>query len=73
VSVAHNCNPRYSGGRNQEDCSLKPIWANSSRNPISKKTHRKERAGGVARDIDPEFKSQYHKKIKIFTVEIIKI
>jgi hypothetical protein len=23
--VAHNCNPSYSGGRDQEDCSLKPV------------------------------------------------
>jgi hypothetical protein len=30
VPVAHACNPSYSGGRNQEDCSLKPAWANSS-------------------------------------------
>jgi hypothetical protein len=34
--VAHACNPSYSGGRDQEDCSLKPAWANSSRDPISK-------------------------------------
>jgi hypothetical protein len=35
--VAYACNPSYSGGRDQEDCSLKPGWANSSRDPISKK------------------------------------
>jgi hypothetical protein len=34
--VAHACNPSYSGGRNQEDLSLKPAWANSSQDPISK-------------------------------------
>jgi hypothetical protein len=24
--VAHACNPSFSGGRDQEDCSLKPVW-----------------------------------------------
>jgi hypothetical protein len=28
--VAHAYNPNYSGGRDQEDHSLKPAWANSS-------------------------------------------
>jgi hypothetical protein len=28
--VAHSCNPSYSGGRNQEDLSSKPAWANIS-------------------------------------------
>jgi hypothetical protein len=36
VLVAHACNPSYSGGRDQEDCSLKPAQGNSSRDPISK-------------------------------------
>jgi hypothetical protein len=35
--VAHACNPSYSGGRDQEDHSLKPSQANSLRDPISKK------------------------------------
>jgi hypothetical protein len=34
--VARACNPSYSGGRDQEDRSLKPVWENSSRDPISK-------------------------------------
>jgi hypothetical protein len=34
--VAHACNPSYSGGRDQEDQGLKPAWASSSRDPISK-------------------------------------
>jgi hypothetical protein len=34
--VADACNPSYSGGRNQEDHSWKPAWANSSQDPISK-------------------------------------
>jgi hypothetical protein len=35
--VTHACNPSYSGGRDQEDLGLKPAWANSSKDPISKK------------------------------------
>jgi hypothetical protein len=63
--VAHTCNPSYSGGRDQEDCSLKPAWANSSQDPISKKKKTfKKRAGGVAQGVGPEFKPQYHKKKK---------
>jgi hypothetical protein len=30
ASVAHVCNPSYSGGRDQEDCGLKTAQANSS-------------------------------------------
>jgi hypothetical protein len=37
ASEAHTCNPSYSGGRDQEDCSSKPVQENSSRDPISKK------------------------------------
>jgi hypothetical protein len=37
VPVAHSYNPSYSGGRDQEDCSLKPAWANSSARPYLKK------------------------------------
>jgi hypothetical protein len=40
--VAHTCNPRYSGGRDQEDHGLKPARANSSPDPILKKTHYKK-------------------------------
>jgi hypothetical protein len=36
---AHTCNPRYSGGRNEEKCSLKPAQANSFQDPILRKTH----------------------------------
>jgi hypothetical protein len=28
--LAHAYNPNYSGGRDQEDCSLRPAWANIS-------------------------------------------
>jgi hypothetical protein len=36
--LAHTCNPSYSGGRNQEDHGSKPAQANSSCDPISKKS-----------------------------------
>jgi hypothetical protein len=36
VLVAHNCNPSYSGSRDQEDHSLRPALANSWRDPILK-------------------------------------
>jgi hypothetical protein len=57
--VAHACNPSYSGGRDQENQVSKPAWANSLRDPISKKTHHNKRAGGVAQGVDLEFKPQY--------------
>jgi hypothetical protein len=34
--VAYACNPSYSGGRDQEDHGLKPIWANSSHDHLEK-------------------------------------
>jgi hypothetical protein len=37
ASVAHVCNPSYSGRRVQEDCSSNPVQANSSQDPTSKK------------------------------------
>jgi hypothetical protein len=59
--VAHTCNPRYSGGRDQEDHDLEPAQANSSQDPISKKNPSQKRAGGVAQGVGPEFKPQYQK------------
>jgi hypothetical protein len=35
LCVSHTFNPSYLGGRDQEDHSLKPTWANSSQNSIS--------------------------------------
>jgi hypothetical protein len=61
AQVAKPCNPSYSGGRDQEDRSSKPAWANSSKRPYLKNTHHKKRAGGVAQSVGPEFKPQYHK------------
>jgi hypothetical protein len=43
---------------------LKPAWANSSKDPISKKIITK-RAGGMAQGVGPEFKPQYLKKKKL--------
>jgi hypothetical protein len=63
--VVHIGNPRYSGGRDQEDCGSKPAGANSSRDPSSKNPSLKNRAGGVAQGEGPEFKLQYHKKEKL--------
>jgi hypothetical protein len=57
--------PSYSGGRDQEDHGSKPVQANSSKDPISKKkkiTHKKKRAGGVTQGVGPEFKPQYQKE-----------
>jgi hypothetical protein len=37
VPVAHACSPSYSGGKDQEDIGLKPVWANSLKIPTTKK------------------------------------
>jgi hypothetical protein len=58
--VAHTCDPRCLGGRDQEDHDAKPAQANSLWDPISKKKSQK-RAGGVAQGVGPEFKPQYRK------------
>jgi hypothetical protein len=65
--VAHAYNPSYSGSRDQEDRSSKPAQADSSRDPISKKTSQK-RAGGAAQGVGPEFKPQYHPKNKLIKI-----
>jgi hypothetical protein len=36
LGAIHVCNPTYSGGRDQEICSLKPALANNSWDPILK-------------------------------------
>jgi hypothetical protein len=41
--VPHTCNTRYSGGRDQENCSSKPAQANSLQDPISKKPFTKKK------------------------------
>jgi hypothetical protein len=59
--MAYACNLSYSGGRDQEDHSLRPTQANSSRDPILKKICTK-RVEGVVQGIGPELKPQYYKK-----------
>jgi hypothetical protein len=46
VPVAHACNSNYSGGRDQEDHSLKPAQTNSSMKPYLEKTNHKKVGGG---------------------------
>jgi hypothetical protein len=60
--VFHTYNPAYSEGRDQEDRGSKPEWANSAARPYFEKTLHKERAGGVAQGVGPEFKPQYCQK-----------
>jgi hypothetical protein len=48
----------------QEDCSWKPDWANSSRDPTLKIPITKKRVGSVAQGIGPEFKPNNQKKKK---------
>jgi hypothetical protein len=43
-----------------EDRESKPAQANSSRDPVSKKTIIIKEAGGVAQGVGPEFKLRYH-------------
>jgi hypothetical protein len=38
---AHTCNPGYSGGRDQEDCGLRPACTDNFQALISKKNHKK--------------------------------
>jgi pSer/pThr/pTyr-binding forkhead associated (FHA) protein len=61
--VAQAWNPSYSGGRDQEDQGLKPVQANSSQEPISKKNQHKI---GLVEwlEVGPEFKPQYREKKK---------
>jgi hypothetical protein len=55
TSAAHAWDPSYSGSGDQEDCSLKPAWANSPWDTISKKPiqKKKKKAQGVGPDFKP--------------------
>jgi hypothetical protein len=68
--VAHAYNRSYSGGRVQEDHGSKPAQANSSQDPISKKTHHKERVDGVTQSVRPEFKPQYQDRSNLILKSI---
>jgi hypothetical protein len=64
VPVAYTCNPRYSGGRDQEDCGSKSAQANSLRDPILKNPFPRKKGCGMTQDGGPEFKPQYHTHTK---------
>jgi hypothetical protein len=55
VPVAHACNPSYSGGRDQKDLSLKPVWQIVCET-LSQKYSSQKRAVGVAQGVGPDFK-----------------
>jgi hypothetical protein len=57
ATMAHTCNPSYSGDRDQEDHGLKPDQANSLRDRTSKIPITKM-SGGVAQGEGSEFKPQ---------------
>jgi hypothetical protein len=59
--VAHACNPSHSGGRDQEDHSLK-LAGEIVHETLSQKTPSQKRAGGVTQSVGPEFNPQNHKK-----------
>jgi hypothetical protein len=50
VLVAQICHPSYLGSRDQDNYSLKPVWANSSWDPILKLPNAK-RTGGIAQGV----------------------
>jgi hypothetical protein len=58
VLVTYTCNPSYSGGRDQEDCGLKPAWGIVLKTLFLKNPSHK-RTGGVAQGVGSEFKPQY--------------
>jgi hypothetical protein len=63
-TVAHNCNPSYSGGRDQEDPSSKPVQGKSfTRSYLRKKKKKKKkpqnRVGVLTQSVGPEVKPQF--------------
>jgi hypothetical protein len=72
--VAHTCNPSYSGGRDQENHGSTPDREDSSRDPTlktkqNKKNPSQKRDGRVTQGVGPEFKPQYHKNKKSWTLK----
>jgi hypothetical protein len=61
VLVAHTCNPTYLGGWDWDGHSSRPVWANSSWDPIWK-TPKYQYIKGLVQS--PEFKSSATKKKK---------
>jgi hypothetical protein len=62
--VVHVCNTSYSGGRDQEDQGLRPAQNKQFVKPYFENTCHKNRAGGVAQGVGPEFKPQNSQKKK---------
>jgi hypothetical protein len=54
VLVAHDCNPSYSGGRDQEDSGSKPAMGKQFVRPYLKKYPTKKRAGRVTQVVEHE-------------------
>jgi hypothetical protein len=59
--VAHACNPSYSGGRDQEDCSSKPAWTTVGKT-LSQKNPSQKTAGEVALSSNPSTEKQKERK-----------
>jgi hypothetical protein len=77
--VAHACNPSSSGGRDQEDCGLRPTEIKSE--TLSQKYSTQKRASGVAEVVKClsskyetlEFKpSKTKKRERIFVEEMMR-
>jgi hypothetical protein len=62
--MAHTCSPTYSGGRDQEDGSWKPP-KQIVHETLSLKTLHKNRIGGVAQGVSPQYKPSTAKKKKV--------
>jgi hypothetical protein len=45
--MTHTCNLSYSGGRDLEDCSLKPVWVNSLKISYLENTQHTQKKGLV--------------------------
>jgi hypothetical protein len=72
VTVAHAYNPSYSGGRDQEDCGLKPAWANSLQDLILKKTDHKKGLKVLALSSNPSTAKIKNKKIPNYKAIVAK-
>jgi hypothetical protein len=70
--VAHAYNPSYSAGRDQEDGSSKPAWANSWQDPISKKPITKMGWwSGLRYRLEPKYCQKKKKSLKKHTSQKI--
>jgi hypothetical protein len=69
--VVHTCNLSYWGGYDWENHHLRPTWANSSQDPISK-IIRAKWAGGMALSYKKQNKTKKHKKPSPTTTKKVK-